>query len=401
MRSRLLPLLLAVVLPVALWAVLPVGSSAGQSPGQIQSKIDRKRSLIGGHKARERILTTDISGYTDRIRTLQSDISRLSTRQQRLQTRLDAKRVELAQVQAQLRAERARLARLRARLLVVRRTLSDRLVQLYKAGRPDLVAVVLNSNGFQDLLERSEFMRRISQQDSRIMGVVRAAKADATATEARLNGLEKVQARVAKQIQADRDEVSTVRVTLVGRRDSIQSVRSRKTALLISSRVRRHSLEDDVASLRQAQAKIQAKLAGLSGTAPVGAMRQGSGGLIWPVNGPITSPFCEQRAWESCHPGIDIGVATGTPIRAAAGGKVVLMQPEAASGGYGNFTCIQHTASLSTCYAHQSRFGTFTGATVSQGDVIGYVGCTGRCFGPHLHFETRVNGSVVNPMNYL
>ena len=125
------------------------------------------------------------------------------------------------------------------------------------------------------------------------------------------------------------------------------------------------------------------------------------GGLIWPVNGPITSPFCESRAWESCHPGIDIGVPAGTPIRAAAAGKVVLMQGEASSGGYGNFTCIQHTGSLSTCYAHQSRFGTSMGARVSQGQVIGYVGCTGRCFGDHLHFETRINGSVVNPMNYL
>ncbi len=134
---------------------------------------------------------------------------------------------------------------------------------------------------------------------------------------------------------------------------------------------------------------------------PAGPIRGGKGGLIWPVNGPITSPFCESRAWESCHPGIDIGVPSGTPIRAAADGRVVLTQPESASGGYGNFTCIQHTATLSTCYAHQSRFGTSVGASVKQGQVIGYTGCTGRCFGPHLHFETRINGSVVNPMNYL
>jgi murein DD-endopeptidase MepM/ murein hydrolase activator NlpD len=400
MRSRLSLLVLAIVLPVALWAALPMGSSA-QSPGQIQGRIDRKQALIGGHKAHERILTTDIAAYTDRIRSLQSDIVRLSAREQKLQSALDAKNAELAQVQAKLRAERQRLARLRARLLVVRRTLSQRLVQLYKAGKPDIVTVVLNSNGFQDLLERTDFLRRISQQDSRIMGIVRNAKADATATAARLDGLEKRAARVAQAVQSQRDQVSTVRVSLVGRRDSVQTVRASKTALLRSSRDRRHALEDDVASLKQAQAKVQAKLAGLAGTAPAGAIRQGSGGLIWPVNGPITSPFCEARAWESCHPGIDIGVPSGTPIRAAAGGKVVLMQPESASGGYGNFTCIQHTASLSTCYAHQSSFATSVGANVSQGQVIGYSGCTGRCFGPHLHFETRVNGSVVNPMNYL
>ena len=128
---------------------------------------------------------------------------------------------------------------------------------------------------------------------------------------------------------------------------------------------------------------------------------QSSQGFIWPVNGPVTSPFCEQRAWESCHPGIDIGIPSGTPIHAAADGVGEFTQPAASSGGYGNFTCIQHSGSMSTCYAHQSRFATSMGASVSQGQVIGYTGCTGRCFGPHLHFEVRINRAVTNPMNYL
>ena len=69
--------------------------------------------------------------------------------------------------------------------------------------------------------------------------------------------------------------------------------------------------------------------------------------LVWPVRGPVTSPFCERRAWEACHPGIDIGVATGTPILAAAAGRVSVVQSSASSGGYGNFTCLQHTSALS------------------------------------------------------
>jgi murein DD-endopeptidase MepM/ murein hydrolase activator NlpD len=71
------------------------------------------------------------------------------------------------------------------------------------------------------------------------------------------------------------------------------------------------------------------------------------------------------------------------------------------TGGYGNYTCIQHTASIATCYGHQSRFGTSAGASVSQGQVIGYVGNTGHSFGAHLHFEVRINGTPVNPMGYL
>jgi murein DD-endopeptidase MepM/ murein hydrolase activator NlpD len=56
---------------------------------------------------------------------------------------------------------------------------------------------------------------------------------------------------------------------------------------------------------------------------------------------------------------------------------------------------------MSTCYAHQSRFAVSLGQNVSQGQVIGYSGCTGLCFGPHLHFEVRINGAVTNPLNYL
>src|SRR4051794_2458028 len=400
LRGRPTPLVLFAGVPFVLWSVLPVGSSA-QKPGSIQSKIDRKQSLIGGHKAKERVLTTDISRQTNKIDALQSDITRLSNRQQRLQQSLDDKRAELAVVQGKLRDERARLTRLRARLLVVRRALAQRLIELYKADAPDAVTVVLESDGFADLLTRTDFMERVSRQDSKIMGIVAGAKADAASTAKQLDTLEQREAKVAKQIEDQRNEVSSVRVGLVDRRDRIASARADKHRLLANSRDRRHALEDDVAALQKQQAKIQAKLAGYSGPVTAGPIKPGSGGLIWPVNGPITSQFCESRAWESCHPGIDIGVPAGTPIRAAANGKVVLMQGEASSGGYGNFTCIQHTASLSTCYAHQSRFGTSMGAQVQQGQVIGFSGCTGRCFGDHLHFETRINGSVVNPLNYL
>lgn len=387
---------------VCLCLLLPAASPAQRTPGQIQNEIDRNNAKIGGHKASERVLTSDISQQTDRINDLQADIGRLSTRQQKLQTSLDAKREELAAVQRKLRSERARLTRLRARLVVVRRTLAQRLLDLYKGGDPDLIGVVLNANGFEDLLSRTEFMARISRQDAKIMDIVATAKADATRTEKRLDTLEAKEAKVAKAIEAERDEVSTVRVGLVNRRERVQTARSAKFTLLSRSRDRRHDLEDDVASLRVAQRKVQTRLASLAGgPSAAGPVKPGSGGLIWPVNGPITSPFCESRSWESCHPGIDIGVPAGTPIRAAASGKVVLMQGEASSGGYGNFTCIQHTGSLSTCYAHQSRFATSVGASVKQGQVIGYVGCTGRCFGDHLHFETRINGAVVSPMNYL
>ena len=83
---------------------------------------------------------------------------------------------------------------------------------------------------------------------------------------------------------------------------------------------------------------------------------------------------------------------------AAACGTVSLAGQQS---GYGNIVCVTHTSQFSTCYAHLSRFGVSNGAQVQQGQVIGYVGCTGSCTGPHLHFETRVNGQAQNPSTYL
>jgi murein DD-endopeptidase MepM/ murein hydrolase activator NlpD len=97
------------------------------------------------------------------------------------------------------------------------------------------------------------------------------------------------------------------------------------------------------------------------------------------------------------HTGIDIAAPTGTPIKAAKSGTVISAGD---AGGYGLATIIDHGGGFSTLYGHQSRIAV-SGGSVSQGQVIGYVGCTGHCTGSHLHFETRVNGSPQNPMNYL
>jgi murein DD-endopeptidase MepM/ murein hydrolase activator NlpD len=133
---------------------------------------------------------------------------------------------------------------------------------------------------------------------------------------------------------------------------------------------------------------------------PVPALGQGAS-MSWPAKGPITSVFCEVRAWENCHPGVDIGIPNGTRLLAAAAGRVSVLQNTAVSGGYGNFVCLQHTAVVSSCYAHLTHFLVRLGQTVARGQPIGTSGCTGRCFGPHLHFEVRVGDRKVCPAPYL
>jgi peptidoglycan DL-endopeptidase CwlO len=402
MRLRLL--LAGAALPLVLWALLPVLSSGASPQGKLhdlQRKIEATQGKIGRKKGAERILTTQISAYTRRINRLQARIGSLQERQATAQADLDAKQAELSRIQGDLRYERQRLVRLRARLAQARTALAHRLVELYQADAPDLVTVILSSKGFADLLERGEFMKRVSDQDQRIIKLVRDAKADATASAQRLDVLERRQQKVTQIVQQRRDEIARAKQGLIDTKVGLDGTRADKSNALQHVRFERRQLEGNLSGLKKEQAKIQATLQQAATGIPAGPIKKGNGSLIWPVNGPITSPFCERRAWEACHPGIDIGVPTGTPIRAAAAGKVVLMQSAGASGGYGNFTCIAHSASLSTCYAHQSRFATSLGASVAQGQVIGYSGCTGLCFGPHLHFEVRVNGAVTNPLNYL
>src|SRR3954470_9149074 len=400
LRHVLAGAVLPVVLCVSLWLVLPLGSPATTPQGRaasIQKNTKTTRGKIGRRKGTERVLSSDIARYSSRIHRLQGSIQTLQTREQRIQSDLDARRAELVATQKKLREERARLARLRKRLAEGRRVLAQRLRELYEADRPDLMTVVLNSKGFADLLERGEFLSRIQDQDNTIITLVRSAKADATATSARLDRLERRQQQLTAIVLQRRDEVAQVKNQLIGTRVGYENTKAGKQNALGRVRTERRSLETHLDELQKESDRIQAQLQSGTGI-PAGPIRGGSGRFVWPVNGPITAPFCERRAWEACHPGMDIAVPTGTPIRAADGGRVAIA---GWVGGYGNYTCIQHTASLSTCYGHQSVLKVSVGQQVTQGQIIGLSGSTGHSIGPHLHFEVRVNGAVTNPMNYL
>lgn len=129
----------------------------------------------------------------------------------------------------------------------------------------------------------------------------------------------------------------------------------------------------------------------------------GGGGLIWPVHGPITSPFgWRPDPWgngpANFHHGIDIGVPMRTPVAAACSGTVILAGWD---GGYGEAVKISCSNGLITLYAHNSVLEVHYGQQVAQGDLISYSGMTGNATGPHVHFGVMQGGVWQNPMNYL
>jgi len=273
--------------------------------------------------------------------------------------------------------------------------LAKRLVQIYKSDQPDLVTVLLESDGFQDLLVRDDYMNRIGEQDSMIVDRVRKLKAESQQKKELLGKLKAQSEAAVAEIAAKRQELAQARAGIESRQGALAGAREQKRGSLSNVRESRHSLEGDLAALEAASAQVTAQLQG-SGNAPAGPIRQGSGGFIWPVNGPVVSPF--GMRWGRLHAGIDIAVPAGTPVRASKSGTVAIA---GWVGGYGNYTCINHGGGIATCYAHQSSIGVSVGQSVKQGQVIGSSGCTGHCFGPHVHFEVRINGSPVDPMGYL
>ena len=390
--------LLSILLAAVAYLTLPLPGLSASLP----QKIDKTRQQIEGKRQREGVLTTQISGYALRIRSLQGEISALQIRQDKVQVELDAQQARLNSIRDRLQRTQDRLAKLRARLAESKAVLARRLVALYKDDAPDMVTVVLEADGFADLLDRAEFIGRISEQDNRIVTRVRDLTGQVTKQAKELGALEAEAQDATDQIAAKRNEIAEAKGTVVHRQNELVGARDKLAGARAQIRSARGELEGHLHALESKQAEIEARLRA-SANAPIAGspapIKRGSGGFIWPVNGPVVSGF--GMRWGRLHAGVDIAVPSGTPIRASASGTVAFTQPESSSGGYGNYTCINHGGGISTCYAHQSSFGVSSGQHVSQGQVIGSSGCTGHCFGPHVHFEVRVNGSPVDPLGYL
>jgi murein DD-endopeptidase MepM/ murein hydrolase activator NlpD len=395
MRRRLL--WISISAGLAAPALLPV-SGVG---APLSERISGTEQELRETQAQAGVLTTELSGLDSEIASLSSEIGTLLDQESALVEELEVKQAELEQARIDLDATRQRLEDVKARLAEAETLLAERLVEMYKTDEPDALTVVLESDGFEDLLERTEYLDQISDQDQDIVTRVRELKVQVEAEVARLEELETRIEVAVGDIIARRNELAAAREELTAKRAEIQGARDEQSAQLAEVRQTKVNLEGDLSALTREQARIESELAAAQeaeegaaiSAAPV---QEGSGGLIWPVDGAISSPF--GMRWGRAHEGVDISVPAGTPIRAAASGNVVTAGP---TGGYGNYVCIQHSGGLSTCYAHLSSIGVSAGSSVGQGDVIGEVGCTGSCFGDHLHFETRQGGGAVDPMGYL
>ena len=389
-------------LALALVLLFVLAPSAAGDPYDQKRAVDARLGVLNERiaqaRAREGVLTDQISDVTEKIRLLQDDVSRASGTVERLEAELSLHREKLARLTTLLRLETERLVFLREQYAESLRRYNQRLVTIYQAESVDTVAVLLSASSFSDLIEQLDYMGQVGRLDAQITSEVAQAKEEVRQARERTK---RTRAQVAEETEAiavKTDRARAERDRLLASRSALSTARSEKQATLASVLNEREAFLHEAEGLAAVSSQLAAQIQGAQATLSTSsaAPAPSASGFVWPVSGPVTSTF--GMRWGRMHEGIDIGAASGTPIRAAASGTVI---SAGWLGGYGNLIVVDHGGGLATAYAHMSGYAASTGQPVAQGQTLGFVGCTGHCYGSHLHFEVRVGGAPVDPLGYL
>jgi murein DD-endopeptidase MepM/ murein hydrolase activator NlpD len=366
---------------------------AAPAAGDNSGKIQQLHAKIAAAQQHEAALNSQIASVTSEIRVLERRVGGVSQRLSVLKQDLALHQRRLDKLTALFTFETHRLVALKQEYTRVLNMLNRRLVDIYESRSPSTFEVLLNSKSIEDAVEQLHYLKAIALQDKKITHDVGVARDAMRVVRTRTNKIRVVVRAETRTVEVRTQEQQQLHDRLLASRSTLSGARNRKQRALASTKLQEKDWLAEAATLEAQDARIRGQLAAVQGPSDT---TPSSHGLIWPVSGPVTSPF--GMRWGTLHPGIDIGVPTGTPIHAAASGTVAIA---GWVSGYGNYTCIDHGGGMATCYAHQETIYVHVGQVVSQGQVIGLTDCTGYCFGPHLHFEVRINGTPVDPMGYL
>ncbi len=276
---------------------------------------------------------------------------------------------------------------------------------MYEQGEVSYLEVLLGASDFSDFLSRLDIVNSIVDLSRKLADELEAKKQ--TVEQAKLF-IEDAK----KATEADKAEAATKKGEVEAKKSELEGYEKELVKEITGYEQTLEEYETQMKNAEAAENAAQADLDALirqqeqNTTDSGGSTPNYSGdGFMWPVPGytGINSPFGYRThpitgEYLSFHGGVDINVGYGVPVHASQSGVV------AYAGwhySYGNYVLINHGGGISTLYAHNSSLATYTGASVSKGEVISYVGSTGDSTGPHLHFEYRINGNRVNALDYV
>jgi murein DD-endopeptidase MepM/ murein hydrolase activator NlpD len=393
-RRSLLVSALALTLALAAPAA---GQDIESEKARVDQRIAELQSEIDAAKGREGVLTSQLSDVLAELRAAESAVDEAQGSLDRLEAELATEQARLERLTTLLEVQTRRLVRLQEEYARAVEVLEQRVRAAYIYERPDTLAFIISAASFADVIDNYEYMKRIGAQDERIAREVESAKRRAAAERKATARTRALSAATVAVISARTAEAREVRDRLAAGRDDLAAARSLKQSALADSRETREEYLAEVEALAAESAALAARIRSAQ-TGATGSSGSGvsASGLVWPVDGPVTSGF--GMRWGRMHEGIDIAVPTGTAVRASASGTVI---HSGWLGGYGNLVVIDHGNGLATAYAHNSSLLVSVGQGVTQGETVSLAGSTGNSSGPHVHFEVRVNGVAVDPLLYL
>ncbi len=388
---------IVLVLLLALAVVTPaLGDDIGLQKQQVDSKIATLHNALAAQQQKEAALRNQIAGVSSRIQELETQVGDVSLRLSSLQEDLALRRTRLATLNQLFRVQTQRFKLLTRQYKLSVDRLNQRLVDIYESPDISTLDVVLGSTSIQEALEKTNYLTRIGEQDKIVADEVARTKQAVQHARTRTATLRLKIEGEARALAARAEQAVEARNALLGAKSSLSSTKQQKLVALSDLSAKERAEASEIDALQQASAALALQIRAAQAESEGPTATPSSAGLIWPVSGPVTSPFGWR--WGRMHQGIDIGASTGTPIYASAAGRVIYCGWES---GYGNLVVLDNGGNLATAYAHQSAIAVTCGQDVGQGQVVGYVGCTGHCTGPHLHFEVRINGDPVDPLGYL
>lgn len=367
------------MLLVVLLAALAVMPALADELEQKQQELQSMQQQMQQQREKAARAQNQVDSVSEKLHSIQSDLDVAQKEYSAIQDQLEATEKKI-EVNSEI------LAKAENDLADRSQILNKRMRDIYKNGQVNYLDVLFGANDFNDFVTRMDILKRVAHQDVDLVNKVKAEreliltkKAELEADRVNIVELKKTAEEKKAVIAARKHEQQQTLNAAVSERDQAESAYQE---LLENSR-----------QIEQMIRRIQPGNAGAAG---------GSGALMWPASGPITSPF----GWRThpifgtarYHSGIDIGADYGDTVVAADSGVVIFSDW---MGGYGKAVIIDHGGGISTLYGHNSELLVGEGQRVSKGQAIARVGATGYATGPHLHFEVRENGSTVDPMGYL